>query len=82
MRGTGHRDADAVEIGDGEEQEEQPDHAATVARRTRHGGGLCHGYAVDSPTFYAAATAATDPNVAPSAVIASTSSTGAVRRTD
>ena len=40
---SGHRDADAIEIGDGEQQDEQTDDAATVARRTRQDGGLCHG---------------------------------------
>src|SRR6185503_13524163 len=50
----GHRDADAIEIGDGEQQDEQTDDTATVARRTRHDGRLCH-----SRRDYSVATAAT-----------------------
>src|SRR6185503_13989397 len=50
----GHRDADAIEIGDGEQQDEQTDDTATVARRTRQDGRLCH-----SRRDYSAAIAAT-----------------------
>ena len=37
-----HRNADAIEIGDGEEQDEQTDDAAAVARCAGQDGRLCH----------------------------------------
>ena len=40
---AGHRDADPIEIGNGKQQNEQTHDAATIVRRARHDGGLCHG---------------------------------------
>ena len=56
---SGHRDADPIEIGDGKQQDEQTDDAATVARCTGHEGGLCHGRGVTPGRIRSAATAAT-----------------------
>ena len=54
-----HRDADAIEIGDREQQHEQADDAAALPRYMRHDGRWCGGLRVVAPVHEAAAVAAT-----------------------